>query len=250
MDSTKSGLNLKEMNQWALISFTLLGFILGYGLNEIVDGSMLGSSNGEAPAVVADNNPTPTPAPTAPRPVTTPIANPADADDDAFLGKKNAPVTLIEFTDYQCSFCKRHSTQTIPQIKKEYVDTGKVKYVLRDFPLGFHPNAQKAAEASECADDQGKFWEMHDKMFENSHALDVASLKKYASDLGLNSATFDNCLDSGKYAQEAKDDMADGQASGITGTPGFVLIDRDGKGHKLSGAQPFAKFKEAIDGAL
>lgn len=240
------------MNQWALISFTLLGFILGYGLNELIDGAAFGTANGDSPTVVADNKPTPTPTPTpaAPRPVTTPVANPADADDDPFMGEEDAPVTLIEFTDYQCSFCKRHSAQTIPQIKKEYVDTGKVKYVLRDFPLGFHPNAQKAAEATECADDQGKFWEMHDKLFENSQALDVASLKQYAKDLGLNSSTFDNCLDSGKYEQEAKDDMADGQASGITGTPGFVLIDKDGKGHKLSGAQPFAKFKEALDTAL
>ena len=246
MTSTKDGLNLKEMNQWALISFTLLGFIIGYGLNEVIDGASSAPSDSGSPTIAAN----PTPTPSAPRPAGAALDNPADADDDAFLGKKNAPVTLIEFTDYQCPFCSRHATQTSPQIIKEYVDTGKVKYVLRDFPLGFHSNAQKAAEATECADDQGKFWEMHDKLFENTQALDVASLKSYASALGLNSSKFDDCLDSGKYEQEVKDDMADGQASGITGTPGFVILDKKGKGTKLSGAQPFAKFKEALDAAL
>lgn len=92
---------------------------------------------------------------------------PPTVDDDAVKGDANAPVTIIEFTDYQCPFCSRHFEQTFGQIESEYIDTGKVKYVVRDFPLGFHPNAQKAAEAAECAGDQGRYWEMHDQLFSN-----------------------------------------------------------------------------------
>ncbi len=92
---------------------------------------------------------------------------PPTADDDPVLGQANAPITVIEFTDYQCPFCSRHFLQTFGQIKKEYVDTGKVKYVSRDYPLGFHPHAQKASESANCAGDQGKYWEMHDALFQN-----------------------------------------------------------------------------------
>lgn len=235
-------LNLNNRNQWALISFALIGFIVGYGANEVIGPSVAT----EPTAAVIQ----PTPTPTAPRPTAVPVAAAADADDDPFLGKKNAPVTLIEFTDYQCPFCARHFTNTFDQIKKEYVDTGKVKYVVRDYPLGFHNNAQKAAEATECADDQGKFWEMHDMLFGNQQSLDTASLKKFAIDLGLDSGKFDDCLDSGKHEAEVKKDFADGSAAGITGTPGFILLDKNGKGKKISGAQPFSSFKASIDAAL
>ena len=235
----QQNLNLSNHNQWALISFALIGFIVGYGANEVINPSSAAITS--PTAAVAQ----PTPTPTAPRPTAVPVAAAADADDDPFLGKKNAPVTLIEFTDYQCPFCKRHFTNTFDQIKKEYIDTGKVKYVVRDYPLGFHNNAQKAAEATECADDQGKFWEMHDKLFENQHALDIASLKQNAVDLGLNTGEFNDCLDSGKHEAEVKKDFADGSAAGITGTPGFFVNDK-----KLSGAQPFASFKAIIDAEL
>jgi len=106
-------------------------------------------------------------------------------DDDAVLGDPNAPVTIIEFSDFQCSFCARFHSQTLPQIKSQYIDTGKVKLIYRDFPLhSIHPDAQKAAEAAECAGDQGKYYEYHDLLF-SSTAFDDASLKQYAVDLGL-----------------------------------------------------------------
>ena len=166
-------------------------------------------------------------------------------DDDPVLGDKNAPVTLIEFSDYECPFCKRHFDQVYPEIKKDYIDTGKVKLVYRDYPLDFHPNAQKAAEASECAHAQGKFWEMHDKLFENQASLSIDNYKTWAKDLGLDTAKFNDCLDKGTYADEVKKDLADGQAAGVSGTPGFFV------NHQIiSGAVPYAVFKTTIDAEL
>lgn len=163
-------------------------------------------------------------------------------DDDPSIGPEDAPVTIVEFSDYQCPFCAR-AEPTIEQVLKEY--EGKVRLVYRDFPLSFHQNAQKAAEATECADEQGKFWEYHDKLFENQDALDVNNLKQYAKDLGLDSSKFDNCLDSGKYTEEVQKDLADGQSLGVSGTPAFFI-----NGRLVSGAQPFSAFKQVIDGEL
>lgn len=168
------------------------------------------------------------------------------ADDDAVKGNANAPVTIIEFSDYECPFCERHFQETYPQLLKEYVDTGKIKLVFRDFPLSsIHPNAQKAAEAAECAGEQSKYWQMHDKLYSNQDALDVESLKKYAKELGLNTAAFNTCLDSGKMADEVAKDFADGQDAGVTGTPGFFI-----NGRFLAGAYPFETFKKIIDEEL
>jgi protein-disulfide isomerase len=118
--------------------------------------------------------------------------------------------------------------------------------VYRDFPLNsIHPFAQKAAEATECADDQGKFWEYHDLVFENQTAIDVDSLKSYAAELGLDTATFDDCLDEGKQSSEVEKDSEDAQAAGVTGTPAFFI-----NGEFVSGAQPFSVFQQVIDAAL
>jgi len=168
-----------------------------------------------------------------------------DADDDAILGDEGAPVTIIEFSDYECPFCARFWRETLPQIKQEYIDTGKVKLVYRDFPLNIHRNAQKAAEAAECAGEQSKYYEMHDKIFENQQAIDVLSLKRYAQEIGLNTAEFNSCLDSGKMASEVKKDFSDGQAAGVRGTPAFFI-----NGKLVSGAQPFSVFQQAINAEL
>lgn len=167
------------------------------------------------------------------------------ADDDPYLGKEDAPVTIIEFSDLECPFCERFHTQTFPQIKSQYIDTGKVKFVYRDFPLPMHTNAQKAAEASECADEQGKFWEYIDLIFANQASLSLASLKSWAGSLGLNTSDFNKCLDSGRYADEVKKDLADGQAAGVQGTPAFFV-----NGQLVSGAQPFESFQSLIEAAL
>ena len=170
-------------------------------------------------------------------------------DDDAVLGDAKAPVTIVEFSDYQCPFCTRFYQQTEKQIYDTYIKTGKVKFIYRDFPLSFHQNAQKAAEAAECADEQGKYFAMHDKMFDKSQAdgtgIAVADLKSYAKELGLDTAKFNDCLDSGKMASETQKDQADGMAAGVQGTPGFFV-----NGVEISGAQPFSVFQQVIDAAL
>ncbi|MBI2629047.1 DsbA family protein [Candidatus Pacearchaeota archaeon] len=177
----------------------------------------------------------------------TPSAD-VSADDDPVLGNANAPVTIIEFSDYQCPFCERFFTSTLPQIKKDYIDTGKAKLVYRDFPLSsIHPYAQKAAEAAECAGEQGNnfYWKMHDKLFGNQNALDIESLKKYAQEISLDTNKFNTCLDSGAMAQEVSKDTADGTSYGVQGTPAFFI-----NGQEISGAQPFESFKSIIDAEL
>lgn len=167
-------------------------------------------------------------------------------DDDPSKGAMNATVVIVEFSDFECPYCSSFYMQTLPLIEEQYIDTGLVRLVYRDFPLtSIHPNAQKAAEAAECADDQGKFWEMHDMLFENQNALTVASLKGYAKELGLDSVKFDSCLDSGEKTSEVTADLNEGIAYGITGTPGFFV-----NGRMVVGALPFSSFKQIIDEEL
>lgn len=148
-------------------------------------------------------------------------------------------VTIVEYSDFQCPFCKRANDDAVAKVKKNFGDA--VVFEFKHFPLSFHPNAQKAAEASECANDQGKFWEYHDKLFANQGSLDVASLKKYASELGLDSAKFTACLDSGMKAGIVAADMAEGQNKGVQGTPAFFIGDQ-----MISGAQPYESFLPII----
>lgn len=173
-------------------------------------------------------------------------------DDDPTLGNSKAKVTIVEFSDFQCPFCRRFWKETFPVLKNDYIDSGKVKFVYRDFPLQFHPGAEPAAQASECADDQGKFWEMHDKIFEEQEKqgsgtiqFGVTDLKKWARELGLNTAVFNQCLDSGKYKAEVAKDLADGQSYGVSGTPSFFI-----NGKMLVGALPYENFKAEIEAAL
>lgn len=241
---------VKSSNPWFAVSLCLMGIIVGYAagsFQSIPLQGMLFPSVAEQPAAPA--------APAAPAVPPPTNDTPPTADDDPMLGDEDATVTLIEFTDYQCPYCARHFTQTYNQIKENYVDTGKVKMVVRDFPLSFHPHAQKAAEASECANDQGKFWEMHDLLFTNASTWSpsadaVLTFKQYAADLKLDTKTFNECLDGGNKRQEVLDDMSDGSASGISGTPGFWIIGEDGKGKKISGAYPYDTFKAAFDEML
>lgn len=163
---------------------------------------------------------------------------------DHIRGGKNAKVTIVEYSDFECPFCSR-AHPTIQQVMNEYGDD--VRVVYRHFPLSFHPQAQKAAEASECAADQGKFWQFHDVVFENQDLVQggVAQFKKWAVELGLNASKFNNCLDSGEKAQLVTDDTNEGSALGVTGTPGFFI-----NGQSVVGAQPFSVFKQIIDAEL
>ena len=145
----------------------------------------------------------------------------------------------------------------MPQIESEYIKTGKVKYVVLDFPLeAIHRNAFKAAEAARCAGEQGKFWEMHGRLFANQQALAPNNLPQHAQAIGLDVPKFQQCLDGGKYAAEIRKDLAEGEKAGVSGTPGFFLGMTNPNDSKvkalrvLKGAQPYASFKEAIDSLL
>lgn len=166
-------------------------------------------------------------------------------DSDIFKGNSDAPVTIVEFSDFQCPFCAAFYQNTLPQIEEIYLKTGKAKLVFRDFPLPFHADAQKAAEVAECAGEQGKFWEMHNMIFDNQEAIGVADLKQNGKSLGLDIAALNDCLDSGKYADEVRRDMNDGSAAGVSGTPTFFI-----NGEKLVGAQPFSVFEQIIERKL
>ena len=184
-------------------------------------------------------------------------------DDDPVLGDKNAPVTLIEFSDYECPFCKRHFTDVYPQLKKDYIDTGKVKLVFRDYIAvpSHNPLATSEAMAAQCAKDQdgdSAYFKFHDAIFtktiSNGNGLAVSELPVIAKSLGLNVSTFQSCLDSNKYKDEVNKDIADGQKVGVNGTPSFFVGKSNSSGTIdgtiIVGAQPFSAFKVIIDEML
>lgn len=165
------------------------------------------------------------------------------SQNDHVRGSFSAPVTLVEFSDFECPFCER----IFPILNKILSDyQGKVRLVYKYFPLSFHPNAQKAAEAAECASEQGKFWEYHDKLFENQPSgFSNDKFKQWAKDLGLNTTQFNSCLDTGKYAQKVQKDFQEGTQKGVNGTPATFV-----NGELVSGAQPYEAFKQIIDNLL
>jgi protein-disulfide isomerase len=158
------------------------------------------------------------------------------------LGPTNAPVTIVEFSDFQCPYC-RQAQGTLKQLMTAY--EGKIKLVFRDFPLrNIHPQAQKAAEAAQCAAEQQKFWPYHDKLFAST-SLQMDDLKKFAQELALNMEQFTSCLDSSKSAAGIDADMQAGQQAGVNATPTFFV-----NGYPLSGAASYERFKELVDTAL
>jgi len=195
-------------------------------------------------------NQLPTKQPTAPVKIS--------VDDDPVIGNPNAPITIVEFSDFQCPFCARFHTQTLPLILEEYIEQGKVKLVFRDFPIqSIHPNALPASVAAECANEQGKFREMHDILFEKQNTWNrietvnaISLFSQYASDMQLEQDAFDSCMSSGKYIAEIRKDLDDGREYGVSGTPGF-FVGNDEIGYvELKGAQPFDSFKKVIDAQL
>lgn len=183
------------------------------------------------------------------------ITGPVDVSEGHLpvLGNKDAKVTIIEFSDFQCPFCKTLFDESLAQIKKDYVDTGKAKFAYRHYPLtSIHPNAQKSAEASECANDQGKFWEYHDQLFTyqadwdtlSGEALDT-KLSEYAVAVGIDGAELIGCVSSGKFADKVAEDIADGSKIGVDGTPATFI-----NGIRISGAVPYSEFKAEIERAL
>ncbi|MBT8252189.1 MAG: DsbA family protein [Nitrosopumilus sp.] len=179
-------------------------------------------------------------------------------DDDPMKGNPDAKITIIEFSDYECPFCGRFYTNTLPLIEENYINTGLVNFVYRDFPIqSIHDNALPAALATECADDQGKFWPYHNMIFENKSTWEklngtnlLKEFEQYAIVLGLSTEEFNSCLESGKHLEEVKKDLQDGRDYGVTGTPGF-FVGNDELGYvELKGAQPFESFQKVIDRML
>jgi len=165
------------------------------------------------------------------------------ADRGFTRGPKEAPVAMVEFSDFQCPFCKS-VLSTIKQVMDSY--PGKIRWVFRDFPIvSLHPTAPKAHEAARCAGEQGKFWEYHDQLFERSPRHSPQELKQYAQELKLDGSAFAQCLDSGKYQAEVNSDGQEGTRFGVTGTPTFFI-----NGRLLVGAQPFAEFQRLVDSEL
>ncbi|HEY3101077.1 MAG TPA: DsbA family protein [Methylomirabilota bacterium] len=175
--------------------------------------------------------------------------------DNPALGRRDAPVTIVEFSDYQCPYCRQFVTTTLPALKSTYVDAGKLRWVFRDFPLDqIHPNARKASEAARCAGEHGKYWEMHDLLFQNQHALALEQLPAHAATLHLDAGAFAACVASGKHAGVVQKNFTDGAAAGVRGTPSFVIgrtrPDGTVEGLLVSGLRPLADFRQEIDRLL
>ncbi len=169
------------------------------------------------------------------------------------LGEKNAPVTVVEFTDYQCPYCKRFATNTFPMLRKNYIENGKVNWVVKDLPLAFHPEAKKAAQAAYCAGDQGKFWEMRDSLFRNSAHLEPENLVKYAEELGLKKKAFGQCLESDRHLDAIESNARLAGSQQLTGTPSFIIGSLESgrlKGRIVVGAQSVAVFSAEIEKQL
>lgn len=171
------------------------------------------------------------------------------------LGDAAAPLTLVEFTDYQCPFCRRFHRDTLPRLKKEFIDTGKLRYVVADLPLvAIHPYAVRAAQAAHCAGEQGRYFAMNDKLFENASKITADFIPEIARLAGLEMERFGECYRAGRHGDRVRADAAAAARLGITGTPSFVLGPSQGAlsltGGKIVGARPYASFKAAIDQLL
>ena len=167
------------------------------------------------------------------------------------LGSKDAPVTLVEFTDYQCPYCRQFHVSVFGELKKNYIDTGKVRFYSRDLPLDqIHPNAVRAAQAGRCAADQGQFWKMRDLMGSNPDKLDLESLVSEAGTLQMDTKAFRTCVESQKYKEAVQTDVLEAMKIGAEATPTFVLgksTPQGVEGELIEGTMPYAKFVQAIE---
>jgi protein-disulfide isomerase len=190
----------------------------------------------------------PTTAPAARPPIPKTTSTPVQTAGYPFRGRKDAPVTIVEFSDYQCPFCRRHNAQTLPQILRDYVDTDKVRYVFVDNPIPSHRYAAKAAEAAHCAGDQGKYWDMHDHLFQNQSRIRPENFATLAQEVGLDTAAFTQCLDGGKHRAEVDAGRRLAAAAGARGTPSFVVgrtrSDGSVTGDLIVGAKAYPVFSE------
>ncbi len=247
-----------NMLKGIVVAIAVAAFVGGYSVGTF-DNSESGVSSEELKEILSEIKATPAPQPAQqPSQPGAPQIFRVSIDDEPVKGNPNAPVIVVEYSDFQCPFCARFFTQTLPQLEENYIDTGKIKFVYKDLPLdSLHPNARPTHIAAECADEQGKFWEYHDVLFEKQSewqrlpSTDLSStLTAYASDLGLQSASFESCLQSQDIADEVNKDSLEAASYGATGTPTFFIgTEKDGF-IKLVGAQPYAVFQNEIDKLL
>jgi len=230
-----------------VIVLVVAAFVIGFLFNKVQTLEKIPS--------VANNNPQGAAAPQQPpEPKGNLDAMPKITGEDHIRGDKNADILLVNYSDFECPFCKRFHP-TMQQIMKEYGN--KVAWVYRHFPLSFHVNAQKEAEASECAAELGgneAFWKYTDAIYEkttsNGTGFALDALVPLAKELGINESKFKQCLDSGKYAKHVQEDMAGGSAAGVSGTPGTIIVTKNGKKDLINGALPFEQAKQQIDALL
>ncbi len=232
-----------------LLVLCAIGFFILLGI--MLKGKTLGSADTGAGIPVAQPQPAAANQPTAQAPTG---AVPPLTNADHVRGDKNAQLTWIEYSDFECPFCKRFHPSML-QMMREY--GGKIKWVYRHFPLSFHQNASKEAEATECANELGgndAFWKYTDAILErttsNGTGFSLDALVPLAKELGLSESKFKTCLDSGKFAQHITQEMNAGSAAGVNGTPGSFLIGKDGQAQLVSGALPFEQIKTLIDAQL
>ncbi len=233
--------NSSTATPWFGVSMLLIGAIVGYGASAMTGGSVaIGGGNNNDRVADAPSVPSAPSAPAAAPSVDNVV--PVSEDDDHIRGDAGALISVIEYSDFECPFCQRHH----PTMQAMMEEVDDVNWVYRHYPLSFHPNAQKAAEASECAAEQGKFWEYADILFEKGS--DNTQLVTYAEELDLDKDEFETCLSSGKFNEKIADQMSKGSAAGVSGTPGNIVINNEtGEARLISGAQGLEAFKATIE---
>lgn len=252
---------MKSLNSFLTLERSILLGSIIISIAILMHGGIIKVAPKTAPQPVAAQQGA-APAAQVPQAPSQPTSAKISLDDDPVLGNKNAKVTLIEFSDYECPFCKRHFDQVYPSLKKDYIDTGKVKMVFRDYPLPFHdPMATFEANAANCAKEQGgdsAYFKFHDAIFaktkSNGNGLTKDEVYQFASDLGLNQGQLQSCADSLKYAEEVKKDITQGASAGVSGTPAFFIGKSDPSGtitgQLVVGAQPYTAFQAVLDPLL
>ena len=250
-----------------VVAIAVAAFVSGYSIGTLNGDSSTGLTSEELEKIISEikvnSSDQPSQQPTAqpshqPSQPSAPQITMVSLDDDPVKGNSDAPVTIVEFSDFQCPFCARFYQQTLSSLEESYIKTGKVKFVYRDLPLDrLHPNARAAHIAAECADEQGKFWEYHDVLFNKqtewqslSSIEFTSTLTQYATDLGLKNASFESCLNSQEIADEVNKDATQARGYGVSATPTFFIGNEKDGYTMLRGAQGFASFQSVIDKQL
>lgn len=250
-----------------VVAIAVAAFVSGYSLGTLNDDSSSSFTSEELEKIISgikvdsasqpSQQPTPQPSQQPSQP-SAPQITMVSLDDDPVKGNSDAPVTIVEFSDFQCPFCSRFYQQTLSSLQESYIDTGKVKFVYRDLPLDrLHPNARAAHIAAECADEQGKFWDYHDVLFDKQTEWQslpatefTSTLIQYAMDLELKTASFESCLNSQEIADEVNKDATQARGYGVSATPTFFIGNEKDGYTMLRGAQGFASFQSVIDKQL